>query len=204
MVEEDQQGYPVTTTFSSLNTGVGGIGCVIAAEGIHKVKKVKPYPRAPTLELPTLELPIVELPTSELPILEGYPGPQTMPKYRDKSALFLSHSQAGAANWPARSPRKLSHGSRHRFWNSFSPFVRTASSPKCSHILDPSHRNRAPVLALIYRSIGRDDPFFLSSPANIYIHRTYVGMTPQSLMFLMLQMTSPPPTPPLQTETGKS
>jgi hypothetical protein len=25
-------------------------------------------------------------------------------------------------------------------------------------------------------------------------------MTPQSLMFLMLQMTSPPPTPPLQTD----
>jgi hypothetical protein len=32
------QGYPATTAFSSLNPGIGGIGCLIAAGGVHKIK----------------------------------------------------------------------------------------------------------------------------------------------------------------------
>ena len=31
-------GYPVTTAFSSLNPGIIGIGCDIAAKGVYKVK----------------------------------------------------------------------------------------------------------------------------------------------------------------------
>ena len=31
-------GYPVTTAFSSLNPGIGGIDCDIAVGGVHKVK----------------------------------------------------------------------------------------------------------------------------------------------------------------------
>ena len=31
-------GYPVTTAFSSLNPGIGGIDSVIAVGGVHKVK----------------------------------------------------------------------------------------------------------------------------------------------------------------------
>ena len=33
-----RQGYPVTTAFSSLNPGIGGIDSVIAVAGVHKVK----------------------------------------------------------------------------------------------------------------------------------------------------------------------
>ena len=33
-----RRGYPVTTAFSSLNPGIGGIDSVIAVEGVHKVK----------------------------------------------------------------------------------------------------------------------------------------------------------------------
>ena len=32
------RGYPVTTAFSSSNPGISGIGCVLAAAGVHKVK----------------------------------------------------------------------------------------------------------------------------------------------------------------------
>ena len=32
------RGYPATTAFSSLNLGIGGTGCVIAAGGVHKIK----------------------------------------------------------------------------------------------------------------------------------------------------------------------
>ena len=31
-------GYPATTAFSSLNSGLGGIDCDIAVERVHKVK----------------------------------------------------------------------------------------------------------------------------------------------------------------------
>ena len=33
-----RRGYPVTTAFSSLNPGIGGIDSVIAVGGVHKVK----------------------------------------------------------------------------------------------------------------------------------------------------------------------
>ena len=33
-----RRGYPVTTAFSSLNPGIGGIDCNIAVGGVHKVK----------------------------------------------------------------------------------------------------------------------------------------------------------------------
>ena len=32
------RGYPATTAFCSLNPGISGIGCDIAAGGVHKVK----------------------------------------------------------------------------------------------------------------------------------------------------------------------
>ena len=41
--------YPVTTAFSSLNPGIGDIGCVLAARGFHTVKPCRGillgYPR---------------------------------------------------------------------------------------------------------------------------------------------------------------
>ena len=33
-----RRGYPVTTAFSSLNPGIGGIDCDMAVGGVHKVK----------------------------------------------------------------------------------------------------------------------------------------------------------------------
>ena len=33
-----RRGYPVTTAFSPLNPGIGGIESVIAVGGVHKVK----------------------------------------------------------------------------------------------------------------------------------------------------------------------
>ena len=59
----------------------------------------------------------------------------------------------------------------------------------------PSHRNRAPVLAPLYRVIGRDDPVFLS-----FHLLAFASMEPTSdfhltlmvLMVLMLQMPALP------------
>ena len=33
-----RRGYPVTTAFSSLNPGIGGIDCDIEVAGVHKIK----------------------------------------------------------------------------------------------------------------------------------------------------------------------
>ena len=36
-----RRGYPDSTAFSSLNPGIRGIGCVLTAGGVHKVKLLR-------------------------------------------------------------------------------------------------------------------------------------------------------------------
>ena len=63
-----------------------------------------------------------------------------------------------------------------------------------------TQQSRACVGAALPGDRQRRPRLFIIAPANVYLHGAYVGMTPQSIMFLMLQMTSPPPTPPLHTD----
>ena len=63
-----------------------------------------------------------------------------------------------------------------------------------------TQQSRACVGAALPGDRQRRPRLFIIAPAHIYLHGAYVGMTPQSIMFLMLQMISPPPTPPLHTD----
>ena len=86
-----RRGYPVTTAFSSLNPGIGGIGCDIAPQEFTRLNLAqressvswitpgncvgywKDQPGRPSEKLEGRMAPRCS---------RGYPGPQTMPKYR--------------------------------------------------------------------------------------------------------------------------
>ena len=115
---------PVTTAFSSLNPGIIGIDSVIAVEGVHKVQPCSYSCRELSVSWITPGncagywrdqpgRPFEKLGGRTAPTCSrGYPGPQTMPKYRINKTTHQPELKKSKYSLHQTSMRKLQRRER--------------------------------------------------------------------------------------------